>query len=30
MKVKKSVIFNGHFGKLKIPITSFYVVKNNK
>ena len=30
MKVKESVIFNGHFGKLKIPKTSFYVVKNDK
>ena len=29
MKIRKSVIFNGHFGKLKMPITAFFVVKND-
>ena len=27
--MRKSVIFNGHFGKLKMLITAFFVVKND-
>ena len=30
MKMRKSVILNGHFGKLKMPITAFFVVTNDK
>ena len=27
--MRKSVIFNGHFGKLKMPTTAIFVVKND-